>query len=207
MGSTNWFGLLLVIETRENLESVMILDADEPDERNPHERVTPFLLAIQQNATIQTVQLLKLHLSGNSMASFIYTATSVTALAIAGSYGMGDPGGARAIAAALQRSTNLQQLKLHSLHETDLIPIVNSLASKESTSSIKSLSIMCYNVGEEGGVEFHAAISSLLQPHSLLHSLNLYHPINDESYYGLEESHDVNRLFSRDKPSETLLDW
>ena len=110
----------------ENLETVFVQDVNFP--RASADQAFPFLLAIQQNPKVQTVRLDCLQLSGTSFASFLDSATSVTALALC-RCGMEAPGGARAIADALQRNTNIETLLLDRLSDIDLHPILNSLAS------------------------------------------------------------------------------
>ena len=125
--TTNWDLLLRVLATRENLESVYLDDL----QRNPSDRVKPFLHALQQNPRVKDMKLHKLQLSGDSFASYLDNATSVTTLQMEECH-MEAPDGALGIADALQRNMNIQQLTLAGLAETDLIPIVTSLAANTS---------------------------------------------------------------------------
>ena len=102
IGNTNWDFLLCILATRETLETVTLFDVDDHSERNPPEQVTPFLLAMQQNPRIQTVLFRDLQVPGDSVASFLDAAASVTAIEFR-ECGMKAPGGALAVAAALQR--------------------------------------------------------------------------------------------------------
>jgi hypothetical protein len=130
--NSNWNSLLRVLATRENLEKFYLFDFDYHGVQSPHrDRVTPFLLALQQNHSIRTLILNGLQLSGDSLAAFLDSATSVTAVLELVCCEMDAPGGAFAIAAALQRNTNIQELMLAG----DImytIPILNSLASNTS---------------------------------------------------------------------------
>jgi hypothetical protein len=132
----NWNSLLCVLSTRVNFEKVFVYDHNERlSTKFTPELVTPFLLAIQQNPNIQIVDLWFVRLSGDSMASFIDTATSVTDLQIK-KCSMEPTGGALAVAAALQRNTNIQRLKLSELDAADLIPIVSSLAANTGVKAL-----------------------------------------------------------------------
>jgi hypothetical protein len=104
--ATNWNSLLRILATREKLVKVCILDEDERGARNPPERVTPFLLAIQQNPSLKWLDLAYLDLSGDSMASFVDTATSIAILELSCCC-MKALGGASAVAAALQCNTHI----------------------------------------------------------------------------------------------------
>jgi hypothetical protein len=128
--NTNWDLSLSVVATRENLEGVCLEDRPYDVYRNPPERVAPFVLAIQQNPRVQSVGLIDLQLSGNSLASFIDTATSVSTLEIS-ECGMDASAGAR-VAAALQRNTSVQRLILGVHDEMFIIPILSSLAYNKS---------------------------------------------------------------------------
>jgi hypothetical protein len=117
IGTDNyWASLLRVIATRGNQKQLNLHDDIDSEDRISPEQIAPFLLAMQQNPKVQTVQLSRLRLSGDSMASFLDNATSVTTLDIY-DCGMEAPGGALAIAAALQRNTNIQRLELCHLDE------------------------------------------------------------------------------------------
>jgi hypothetical protein len=248
---SSWDSSLRVLATRDNLERVALIDDFMHEYRNPPERVTPFLIKLQQNPRLQTVECNYLQFSGDSMASFLDTATSITTLEL-NHCRMIAPGGALAVAAALQRNSNILRLKLCDIHQRCLVPIVSSLAYNtsvkelelwygdmandppvarllESTKTIQTFefrgsnndlegfgpisqaliqstsvtavkfthchftgqnkvllnsiltsksnlqSLAFYNcsVDEDGQTELRAAILSLLQPHSLLRSLDL----------------------------------
>jgi hypothetical protein len=179
----DWELLLRVIAIRENLEQVHLIDAFGVSFRNPSDRIVPFLLAIQQNGRVQTVSFEFLQLSGDSMASFLDTATSVTELNLYVCRVQG-PADALAIAAALQRNKNIQRLELRSLDEMLLIPLLNSLASEQS--NLQSLSLTNCSVRES----FRAAISGILHPHSLLRHLEL------DFLPGFEAAEDFSPLFA-----------
>jgi hypothetical protein len=272
----NWVSLLRFIATRESLEIVSLEDSHDPDSHP--DRATPFLLAIQRNPRVRTVAFSFLKLSGNSMASLLDTATSVTMLAIFCCY-MEAPGseGEHAMVNALQRNTNIQRLQLMWINEIYLIPILRSLACNtgvrelalvfemiphdvslamenllesttnirrfelefyaeedtfrsiahglvqsksvrdvkfedstfpehdevlvlnnilESKSNLQSLTLRGCHVHHSGREEFHDALFSLLQPHSVLRSLELFDVRNNLSGYGFETTQDFGRLLT-----------
>jgi hypothetical protein len=129
--NSNWELLLRVLATRENLERVDLLDDDGVAQNSP-ERITPFLVAIQQNPIIQFVLLECLQLSGGLVAAFIDTATSVATLELGFCHF-----GAIPVAAILQRNTNIQRLDFYELDEMCLILIVNSLAFNTSVKELE----------------------------------------------------------------------
>jgi hypothetical protein len=128
------------------------------------------------------------------MASFLDAATSLRELSIYGC-NMEVPADALAIAAALQRNTNIQGLKLTFLDEEILIPVLDSLASEQSTSKLQSLGLTMCSVHQRERKSLRSAILSLLPLHSLLRSLELSHSDN-LSHYGFETSLDFAGLFT-----------
>jgi hypothetical protein len=170
--ATNWDSLLRVLATRESLETVVLCDAvyqihvmNRSRGSTPPEQVPPFLLALQQNLNIQTVRFLALHLQGDSVASFLDAATSITKLEMEECV-MESLAGARTIAAALQRNTNIRRLELHTRRETSLIPIVNSLPSN---SSVKELSLWFLGLS----VNSSLAVAHLLESSATIQRLEL----------------------------------
>jgi hypothetical protein len=155
--TSNWDSLLRILTTRENLKEVSL--RDDAVIRNPRARVVPFLLALQQNRRIQTVNFHYLQLSGDSMVAFLDAATSITALKL-WRCDMEAPGGALAVAAALQRNTNIQRLELcHlDLDEVDLylIPILTSLASNTSLQELNFQDPVC-------SIDVSLALKNLLE--------------------------------------------
>jgi hypothetical protein len=132
----NWNSLLHVIASRENLEQVCLdLLFLSRGTNPPVISLTPFLLAIQQNPRVHDVQFYDLQLSGNAFASFLDTATSVRTLKLL-NCGMEAPGGVHAIAAALQRNTNIERLQLQVQNEMDLNTILSSLAYNTSVRDV-----------------------------------------------------------------------
>jgi hypothetical protein len=132
--NSNWDSLLRVIATRETLEKVALWQFESGYDDT--DRVTPFLQAIQQNPRVQTVGLRSLHISGDSMASFIDSATTVTTLSIRWC-DMLHPGGGLAVAAALQRNSNIRRLELLELVEMHLISILSSLAFNSTVQTLR----------------------------------------------------------------------
>jgi hypothetical protein len=162
--NSNWDSLLRVLATREILVKVELSSFEEDDTCT--DRVTrPFLLALQQNPSLQTAGFTCLQLSGESMASFIDSATSLTELSIIGC-AMVAPGGALAIAAALQLNTNIRRLELD-LEEMYLIPIVSSLASN---TSVKTLHVWFESISLNGSL----ALASLVESSATIERLELH---------------------------------
>jgi hypothetical protein len=132
--------LLRVLATRENLDKVFLDDTAGIGLINYPGRITPFLLAIQQNPRVKHVKLRQLLLSGDLMASFLDAAASIATLELEECDIMA-PGGVLAVAAALQRNSNIQRLKLDDRNKRNLIPILNSLAS---STQIMELSLVLH---------------------------------------------------------------
>jgi hypothetical protein len=82
-----------------------------------------------------------IQLSGDLFAAFLDAATSITALFIHWC-GMEAPGGVLAVADALRRNTNIQCLELDWLDETQLIRILNGLASN---TTVQDLGLIVYD--------------------------------------------------------------
>jgi hypothetical protein len=188
----NWELLLRVIAMRANLKKVQLEDAVDVWRRNPPERIVPFLLAIGGNPKIQAMVFNSLLLSGDSMASFLDNATSVTELRLLRCDAEA-PADALAIAAALQRNTNIQRLLLARVDERLVIPVLNSLTSGQS--SLQSLVVDTCAVHQRERESFRSAIFSIFQPQSKLCSLELSHAI-DLANSGFETAEDFARLFT-----------
>jgi hypothetical protein len=121
----DWDSFLCLIETRWNLKEVHL-----------HGNIplrARFLPAIQRNTALHSVKFYFLQLPGDWFAAFLDAATSVTELEMdlmdVRRHTDDRPGGTLAIANALQRNTQIRRLKLVSLDEMYLIPIVSSLIS------------------------------------------------------------------------------
>jgi hypothetical protein len=163
--NSNWDSLLRVLATRENLEKVELY-ADPNFGENHTEGATPFLLAIQHNPRVQTAEFTHIRLSGDLMASFLDNATvSITQLAFRWCE-MVAPGGVLAVGAALQRNRNIQRLKLVSLDEMYVIPIVRSLTSN---TTVKTL----YLDVESVSLDASLAVGSLLEATTTLERFEL----------------------------------
>jgi hypothetical protein len=163
----HWDTLLRVIAAKTNLDTVHL--EDDRYETTPRERVIPFLRAIQENKSVRAVKFHWLAIAGNSLAAFLDSAQTVTKLNIS-CCDIGAPGGVHAVAAALQRRTNIERLTLGRFDETNLIPIVRSLAGNKN---LHQLTFSFCDAWVRGQTQFHAAIFNLLQPHSSLRSLVL----------------------------------
>jgi hypothetical protein len=183
----NWDSLLGVIATRENLGKIKLTDTVDVMLRNPFDRIVPFLLAIQQNPRVQTVTFDHVQISGDLMARFLDTATPIRELQFDSCH-VEAPTDALAIAAALQRNTNIKLLILWALDEVFIVPLLNSLASEES--KLQSLVLASCSVHRREQESFRSAIVGVLQPHSLLRSLELDHS------GGFETAEDFARLFA-----------
>jgi hypothetical protein len=129
-----WDSLLRLIATREMLHEVGMGDYDDDVPQDPQVQTTStdkFLQAIQMNSAIQTVLLCNIRVSGESVASFLDAATSVTSFYLGGirMEEHEQERGAHEIAAALQRSTNIRTLKLGHLSDIFLLPILSGLTT------------------------------------------------------------------------------
>jgi hypothetical protein len=133
--NNNWDLMHHFIAARENLEGFSLICLRF---NNLPDRVPQYLLAIQQNTNIKTVQFRRLRLSGDLLAAFLDTATFLQAVTL-DECSMQFPAqeGAIAVAAALQRNANIQQLKLKGLSDNILIPILNSLSSNASVAELE----------------------------------------------------------------------
>jgi hypothetical protein len=122
----NWDLLLRAISTRDILEKVTLSAG--PD--TPKLAVR-FLQSIQLNPAIRTLSLWNVHVSGNVLADFLDTATSVTDLGIHGcEMKIAERGkGVIDLAASIQRSTWIRKLSLSYLLGFYLCAILDSLAS------------------------------------------------------------------------------
>jgi len=156
---TDWDSFLRVIATRAKLETVRLLDAVDPEERTaPVGLVRSILQAIQQNTSIQSVELWWLRIP-TEISTFVNTASSVTTFSL--SHCEMDPAdreqGARDLAAALQRSTSIQSLKICELDGIFTIPILEGL---RSNISVKTLIFTAMAFNEE---TFRPVAQSLIQ--------------------------------------------
>ena len=156
-GST-WNSLLQVIATRANLEAMRLWDATTPEERNaPAALISAILRATQQNSAIRTVVLFCLRLPAD-ISMFVDNASSITSIGFHDC--VMEPNererGARDLAAALQRNTNIQTLELNRLDDIYAIPILQGL---RANTSVNSLSIG----GESCSDATAGAIQQLLQ--------------------------------------------
>ena len=127
-----WNFLLSVIEARDNLVKVRLMDAIHVHQA-PAALVSAILRAIQQNAAVRSVQLTSLRLPTN-LCSFVDTASSITSFSLC-SCDM-EPvereQGIRDLAAALQRTTNINTLEIGILDDIYAIPVLQGLRSNIS---------------------------------------------------------------------------
>ena len=115
---TDWDSLLRVIATRANLEYV-----DLKDERGRIALVRSILRAMQQNTAIRRVKLTWLLLP-TDIFTFVDDASSIKSFEL---YYCDGGQGARDLAAAIQRNTNIERLVLYNMDENDTIPILEGL--------------------------------------------------------------------------------
>jgi len=137
--TTNWGNLLRVIATRANLKNMMLHDADDPEDRNaPPALVSAILRAIQQNSAIQACFLSDLCLPAD-IFTFVDMASSITDFALC-SCDMGPVQrvqGARDLAVALQRNTNIEELELGDMDEVYMSSILPGLRSNLSLKTLQ----------------------------------------------------------------------
>ena len=123
--TNNWNFLLRVIATHANLETVKLRDGILAKRRNaPAALVQSILHAIQQNTAIRTVKIHWLRLPAD-ISTFLDNASSITSF-ILWECDM-EPAGARDLAAALQRNTNIQTLIIYKLEDISAVPILEDL--------------------------------------------------------------------------------
>ena len=131
----DWNSLLRVIATRSNLETVKLHDAISVNLRSaPAALVRSILQAIQQNTAIRRVGLTCLRLIPSDISTFLDNASSITNLRLWNcDMEPGEGGqGARDLAAALQRNTNVETLQLNRLDDIYAIAILEGLRSNTS---------------------------------------------------------------------------
>ena len=135
-----WDSLRRVIATRANLEKVTLQDIyweehywDEQNAPAPAGLVRAFLYAIQQNTAIRSVEMRWLRLP-TDISMVVDNNSSITSFCL---YECDmEPAerqqGARSLAVALQRNTNIDTLKLDSLEDIYAVPILEGLRSNVS---------------------------------------------------------------------------
>jgi len=136
--STDWRDLLRLIETRENLKAVTLIDSQSAEARNaPRALVSAILRAIQQNTAIQCVYFDNFRLPAD-ISTFVDTASSVTLFSlnrcdVAPSE---QEDRTRDLAAALQRNTNIKGLQLCFLDDVYMCSILQSLRANSTLEMI-----------------------------------------------------------------------
>ena len=153
--TTSWGDLLRVIAAREKLDNVGLCDSFDAEDRNaPAALISSFLQATQQNSAIPSVNLACLHLP-TAISTFVGTASSITVFDL---YccdmepSLEREQGARDLAAALQRNTTINTLRLGFMDDIYVIPILQSL---QANVSLTSLTI--------GGESFSGATTRAMQ--------------------------------------------
>jgi len=125
-----WDHLCRVLATRGNLEQFVLFDHEVHFETSsvPAERIRPILQAIQQNTSVCAVEFDFRLLSAQDICTFLDTASHVTDFTVRRCYWPEGAQGARDIAAALQRNTNIETLNLLDIRHS-LVPILEGLGS------------------------------------------------------------------------------
>jgi hypothetical protein len=194
----NWDLLLREVETRAILEDVALY-------HGRPELTTRFLIAIQRNPVIHTVELGVVQFSGTALASFLDEATAVTTFEMGACVmeASEQDQGMINLKASIQRNTRIRKLSL-GLRDDLLFPILRSLAFNssvkeleiylddhtstreacdtvkyllESTSSIESFSLDCVSLG----------IAELLEPFkpvllcAVKTNASLYHVVGEKT--------------------------
>jgi len=133
--STQWGRLLRVMASRVSLKAIRLTDSVEPPQRVPPTFLLPFLHAIQQNRSIKYVSFRRLRISGDDIASFLDTAYTLVEVHICTCElaPAGRRQGVGALAAALQRNTNIQILALSKLDDAVFLPILHGLQQSNTT--------------------------------------------------------------------------
>ena len=124
----DWNILLRVIATRANLDTVKVRDNTWFGLNAPAVLVRSILRAVQQNTALRSVEMRWLRLP-TEISAFVDNASSITSFSIYGC-DMEDAErqqGARSLAAALQRNTNIKTLALSRLDDIYAVPILEGL--------------------------------------------------------------------------------
>ena len=134
----DWGDFLRVIATRDNLETVKLRDAFTAEDRSaPPALVSAFLRSIRQNSAIRTVFLICLRLP-TEISTFVDTASSITKFVLLNCdmEQVEREQGARDLAEALRRNTNIKNLELVFMDDIYAIPILQSLQANVSLKTI-----------------------------------------------------------------------
>ena len=110
--NANWDHLFRVLATRGNLLHFVLLDGLLLT-RAPAERIRPILQAIQQNSSVCTVEFANTILGAEDLCSFLDNAAQITDWTLRHCALREGEQGAREVAAALRRNTNIVTLKLY----------------------------------------------------------------------------------------------
>ena len=172
----DWNSLLHAIATRAILEKVKVQDVRFGQRYTPAALVRSILQAIQQNTAIRNVELLRLRLP-TDISTFLDTASSIA------SFTLSDcdmepterEQGTRALAAALQRNTNIETLKLSNLPDLYTTAILESL---RSNSSMKTFIFAYFSISTRTRVSdatWHAAVHQLLESTTSLQRFEFEH--------------------------------
>jgi len=159
---TDWDSLLRVIAMRANLATLTLQDAGVFERRNaPAALVRSILRAIQQNMAIESVELKWFRLP-TDISSFLVNSPSITFFGIR-CCDM-DPAerqqGARSLAAAIHRNTNIETLGLGSLADIYSIPILEGLGSNVSLKTLIFSPSSYTNASEVASHALHQLLES-----------------------------------------------
>ena len=143
--SANWEHLCRVIATRGNLLHFVLLDDILPLNRVPADRIRPILQAIKQNSSVSVVECRSISFTEQDLCSFLDSVVHTTDLTLKDCKLTGGEQGARDIAAALQRNTNIVTLKLSGIVGS-LDTVLEGLVSN---TCLRNLVIQCDILLEE----------------------------------------------------------
>ena len=169
---TDWDSLMRVIATRANLEKVKLWDTVRAERRHaPAALVCALLHAIQRNTAIRNVQLQWLCLPTN-ISTFLDNASSITSFCLDKCDMESSDGqqGARSLAAALQRNTNIETLRLMWLKDIYAVPILEVLGSNTSVKTFVFTPVFDPNV-----VATSHALQRLLESTTSIQKFELRH--------------------------------
>ena len=161
--NADWDHLWRVIATRGNLLHFVLVDDSLRLNRVPADRIRPILQAIQQNASVRVVEFCNNNLDAADLCSFLDLAVHVVNLTFKRCALAGGEQGARDVAAAVQRNTNIRTLKLVRF-EDSLDPVLEGLVLNTCINNLvlseSSLSVAMSNA-LQGVFESTASIQDL----------------------------------------------
>jgi len=171
----DWLPLLQVIETRQELQKVRVAPTIAVGRYLPLFR-EGFFQALQRNPNLHSLEMCHIYLSSENSAglvSFLDGAPSLKFLSFAGCR-MESGDAANSIAASLQRNSRIQVLHLLGNRSDVLRPILLSLATSQSASTLKELSYQPWGGGEVEATVVDALQQYLDSASATIQCLNLH---------------------------------